>query len=50
MLEFTQGGTSGGAEFNPGLLALAEGSAEVTLINDQGGIQPLEFTVTVVAR
>jgi hypothetical protein len=50
VLEFTQGGTSGGAEFNPGLLALAEGSSEVTLINDQGGIQPLEFTVTVVAR
>lgn len=45
--EFTPGGSSGGAEFNPGVTALAPGSTEVTMTNAQGGIQPLEFTVVV---
>jgi len=45
--EFVQGRTDGSAEFNPGVTALAEGTAEVTLVNAQGGIQPLEFTVHV---
>lgn len=48
--EFVQGDKSGSAVFNPGVTALAEGTTKVTLVNDQGGIQPLEFTVTVLAR
>lgn len=48
--EFTKGRKDGSAEFNPGVTALAPGSTEVTMVNDQGGIQPLEFTVTVVAK
>lgn len=45
--EFTPGHKDDSAEFNPGVTALAPGTAEVTMTNDQGGIQPLEFTVTV---
>lgn len=48
--EFSKGRKDGSAEFNPGVRALAPGSTKVTMINDQGGIQPLEFTVTVVAK
>ena len=48
--EFTPGRNDGSAEFNPGVTALAVGSTEVTMINDQGGIQPLEFTVVVTER
>ncbi|NLA66136.1 MAG: hypothetical protein GX862_09515, partial [Leucobacter sp.] len=48
--EFTEGRVSGGAEFNPGVTALTEGSTEVVMTNEQGGIQPLEFSVTVTAR
>ncbi len=48
--EFSQGGSSGGAEFNPGVTALRLGSTKVKLVNEQSGIQPLEFTVTVVAN
>lgn len=47
---FSQGGTKGTAEFNPGITALTEGTTKVTLTNAQGGIQPLEFTVKVVAK
>jgi hypothetical protein len=45
--EFTPGRTDGSAEFNPGVTALAVGSTEVTMTNEQGGIQPLVFTVVV---
>lgn len=48
--EFVPGDKSGSAEFNPGVTALAQGSTKVTMKNEQGGIQPLEFTVTVIAR
>lgn len=48
--KFTAGRVDGGAEFNPGVTALAEGSTSVTMTNEQGGIQPLEFTVTVVTN
>lgn len=48
--EFSAGRTDGSAEFNPGVTALAVGTTKVTLTNDQGGIQPLEFTVKVVPR
>lgn len=47
--EFTAGYTDGSAEFNPGVTALKEGTTEVTMTNEQGGIQPLEFTVVVKA-
>ncbi len=47
---FTEGRVDGSAEYNPGVTALAEGTTEVTMTNEQGGIQPLEFTVDVVAR
>lgn len=45
--EFTQGREDGSATFNPGFTAKAEGSTEVTMTNEQGGIQPLEFTIKV---
>ena len=48
--EFTAGRVDWSAEFNPGVTALAVGTTKVTMTNDQGGIQPLEFTVKVVAK
>jgi ABC-type enterochelin transport system substrate-binding protein len=48
--EFVQGREEGGAVFNPGFEAIAEGSTEVTMTNADGGIQPLEFTIEVTAR
>jgi len=47
VLEFVQGGTDGSATFNPGFRPLEVGETEVTMTNEQGGIQPLEFTVVV---
>ncbi|TQK19389.1 hypothetical protein FBY40_1887 [Microbacterium sp. SLBN-154] len=47
--EFVQGRDDGSATFNPGVRALAEGTTTVTMINQDGGIQPLEFTVEVSA-
>ncbi len=47
--EFVQGGEDGSATFNPGVRALAEGTTTVTMTNQDGGIQPLEFTVEVSA-
>ncbi|WJL95432.1 hypothetical protein QSU92_16110 [Microbacterium sp. ET2] len=47
--EFVQGGDDGSATFNPGVRALAEGTTTVTMTNQDGGIQPLEFTVEVSA-
>lgn len=49
IVEFTQGYTDGSATFNPGLKPLKVGSTEVVLTNEQGGIQPVTFTVDVVA-
>jgi hypothetical protein len=49
VVEFTEGRIDDSAEFNPGVTALAEGRSEVTMTNDQGGIQPLTFTVVVSA-
>lgn len=48
--QFSAGRVDGSAEYNPGVTALAEGTTKVTMTNDQGGIQPLEFTVKVVAK
>jgi len=45
--EFTAGKIDETAEFNPGVTALAVGTTEVTMTNEQGGIQPLQFTVVV---
>ena len=47
IVSFSPGGERGGATFNPGLIGEAVGETEVTLKNEQGGIQPVEFTVTV---
>ena len=47
ILEFVQGREDGSATFNPGFTALKVGETEVTMTNEQGGIQPLEFTVKV---
>lgn len=46
--EFVQGREDGSATFNPGFKPLKVGETEVTMTNDQGGIQPLEFTIKVV--
>jgi hypothetical protein len=48
VVEFTQGKDDGSATFNPGLKPLKVGETQVTMTNEQGGIQPLEFTVKVV--
>ena len=47
ILEFVQGREDGSAVYNPGFTAKAVGETEVTMTNEQGGIQPLEFSVTV---
>lgn len=47
VVEFTQGSDDGDSVMNPGFTALAAGSVDVTMINDQGGIQPLEFVINV---
>ncbi|MEZ3161370.1 hypothetical protein AB1K54_12640 [Microbacterium sp. BWT-B31] len=46
--EFTQGREDGSATFNPGVTARSTGSTEVVLTNQDGGIQPVTFTVDVV--
>ena len=45
--EFVKGYEEGGATFNPGVKALAEGSTTVVMSNSNGGIQNLTFTVDV---
>ena len=44
--EFAQG-REDGATYNPGFTGKAEGTTDVTMTNEQGGIQPLEFTIVV---
>ncbi|MDQ7878000.1 hypothetical protein Q9R08_08460 [Microbacterium sp. QXD-8] len=44
---FTPGREEDGATFSPGVEALAEGSTEVVLSNEDGGIQDVTFTVEV---
>jgi hypothetical protein len=46
--EFVQGREDGDAMYNPGFKPLKVGETDVTMTNDQGGIQPLEFTIKVV--
>lgn len=50
VIEFVQGKVDGGATFNPGFTALKVGETAVTLTNEQGGIEPLEFTVKVTEK
>lgn len=45
--EFVKGYEEGGATYNPGVKALAEGSTQVVLSNSDGGIQDVTFTVEV---
>lgn len=44
---FVVGREEGGATYNPGVEALAEGTTEVVLSNSDGGIQDVTFTVEV---
>lgn len=44
---FTKGAKTGEAKFNPGLTPHKVGTTEVTLSNKDGGIQDVEFTLTV---
>lgn len=46
---FTPGGKKGGADFNPGLTPHKVGTTQVTLSNSDGGIQDVEFTLTVTS-
>jgi hypothetical protein len=48
IVEFVQGREDGGATYNPGFTPLKVGETEVTMTNDEGGIEPLEFTISVV--
>lgn len=47
---FVPGREDGGAEFNPGVEAVGAGTTAVVLTNEDGGIQPVTFTVTVSPR
>jgi hypothetical protein len=46
VVSFEQGRVDG-ATYNPGFTAKAVGTTDVTMTNEQGGIQPLEFTINV---
>lgn len=48
--EFTPGYSDGSAIFNPGFTGLSPGSVDVLMVNEQGGIQPLEFSIKVSAE
>ena len=50
IVKFVQGREDGSATFNPGFEALAVGETDVTMTKEQGGIQPLEFTITVTEK
>ncbi|WP_426325252.1 hypothetical protein [Microbacterium sp. E-13] len=45
--KFIEGREDGGATYNPGIEALAEGKTQVVLSNADGGIQDVTFTVEV---
>lgn len=45
--EFTAGRSDGSAEFNPGVTAKAVGNTDVTLTNEDGGIEDVTFMVMV---
>jgi hypothetical protein len=45
--EFVQGRDDSYGSYNPGLTPLAVGETEVTLTNEDGGIEPIVFTLRV---
>ncbi|MCU1411582.1 MAG: hypothetical protein JWR04_2289 [Rhodoglobus sp.] len=45
--EFVKGAKTGEAQFNPGMKPKKVGETEVTLSNDNGGIQDVDFTLKV---
>lgn len=47
IVEFVQGSDKDGLVTNPGFTPKKEGETTVTMTNEQGGIQPLEFTIVV---
>lgn len=47
IVEFVQGSETDSLVTNPGFTPKAEGETAVTMTNEQGGIQPLEFTIVV---
>ncbi|MDH6182309.1 hypothetical protein M2152_002491 [Microbacteriaceae bacterium SG_E_30_P1] len=49
VLAYTPGRIEETAEFNPGFTGVRVGQSDVIMRNIQGGIQPLEFSVTVNA-
>lgn len=48
--EFVAGREDGGAVYNPGVKALAEGTTSVVLTNSDGGIEDVTFTVEVAPK
>lgn len=48
IVEFVQGSSEGSSTSVPGFEPLAPGETEVTMTNEDGGIQPLTFTIVVV--
>jgi len=47
IVTFVQGSDKDGLVTNPGFEPKKEGETTVTMTNEQGGIQPLEFTIVV---
>lgn len=47
--EFIAGHVEDSAQFNPGVAAISLGNAQFTMVNAQAGIEPLSFTVNVIA-
>lgn len=47
---FAQGYRDDGAEFTPGIAATNVGTTEVTLTHEQGGLEPIQFAVSVTPR
>lgn len=45
--EFQPGEDDGSAQFNPGVRPLAVGQTAVTLIDESGGLDPVEFVLRV---
>lgn len=47
VVKFIKGADAGDFRTNPGFTPLKVGSTEVTMTNEDGGIQPIEFTIEV---
>lgn len=45
--EFVQGRDDGSATYNPGFTPKKVGQTTITMTNEDGGIQPVEFTLVV---